>query len=127
MPFKNPEDKANVCEALRSGRFKQVQNKLHDGVGYCCLGVMLEVLDPEGHWEKPILSKSGLGNYWGWVSPDSIFPMDTSPSDKFLERIGFIRDENAETLYPEIDQLINLNDTQRLSFDLIAMHIEENL
>ena len=121
MPFKNPEDKAKVCEALRSGRFEQTHHKLHDGVGYCCLGVMLEVLDKEGHWEH--LSSN---DYVSWISPDSTMPMDTSPSNKFLERIGFIRDPEYSG-YPEIDELVNLNDTQRLPFNLIADHIEENL
>lgn len=38
------EDKTKWLEALRSGEYKQCASTLHDGVGYCCLGVLEKVL-----------------------------------------------------------------------------------
>jgi hypothetical protein len=37
--------KTKWIEALRSGEFKQAQNKLQQGDGYCCLGVLCRVAD----------------------------------------------------------------------------------
>jgi len=37
------ELKAKWVEALRSGEYQQCVGTLHDGVGYCCMGVLLEV------------------------------------------------------------------------------------
>lgn len=35
-------------EALRSGKYKQIQGVLKNGEGYCCLGVAAELFLPEG-------------------------------------------------------------------------------
>jgi hypothetical protein len=34
------ELKAKWVKALRSGRYQQSRGQMHDGVGYCCLGVL---------------------------------------------------------------------------------------
>ena len=36
--------KARWVAALRSGEYKQCQRVLHDGVGYCCIGVLETIL-----------------------------------------------------------------------------------
>lgn len=36
--------KQKWIRALRSGRYKQTQNQLHDGKAYCCLGVLCRVV-----------------------------------------------------------------------------------
>ena len=36
-----PEIKEKWVGALRSGQYKQCRNELHDGEGYCCLGVLV--------------------------------------------------------------------------------------
>lgn len=41
------ELKAKWVAALRSGEFKQCKGTLHNGVGYCCLGVLLAVAGEE--------------------------------------------------------------------------------
>ena len=43
------DDWEAVLNALESGEYEQCTGKLHDGKGYCCLGVMCQVLlgDPE--------------------------------------------------------------------------------
>ena len=45
-------------KALRSGEFKQAFGKLHNGQGYCCLGVLCKVMGSEftqlhdGRWQS---------------------------------------------------------------------------
>lgn len=36
--------KVKWLKALRSGRYKQTRQKLYDGKGYCCLGVLCRVV-----------------------------------------------------------------------------------
>lgn len=38
------KDMKKWVDALRSSDYKQCTNQLHDGVGYCCLGVMAKVV-----------------------------------------------------------------------------------
>jgi hypothetical protein len=40
------EIKTKWIAALRSGEYKQAKHELHDGRGFCCLGVLAEVLEP---------------------------------------------------------------------------------
>ena len=47
------EVKAQWVEALRSGKYKQAKGVLHKvGGGYCCLGVLCDVLGKE--WIEPL-------------------------------------------------------------------------
>lgn len=45
-----PEWKAKWVEALRSGRYEQVDGNLRAGQSYCVIGVLCDVVDPDG-WE----------------------------------------------------------------------------
>lgn len=42
------EQKAQWCEALRSGRYLQTKNKLRNKGFYCCFGVLCDLVDPSG-------------------------------------------------------------------------------
>ena len=44
----NPELKQKWTEALRSGRYQQTNGYLRDSCGYCCLGVLCDIVDPNG-------------------------------------------------------------------------------
>lgn len=44
----NPEVKIKWLEALRSGKYKQGKGCLRAGDSFCCLGVLIDVVDPEG-------------------------------------------------------------------------------
>lgn len=46
------QEKADWLEALRSGEYKQCRGGLHDGEGFCCLGVLYDVTH-DGDWENP--------------------------------------------------------------------------
>lgn len=44
-----PQLKAKWIEALESGRYEQTRGALHvKDEGYCCLGVLCDVIDPAG-------------------------------------------------------------------------------
>jgi hypothetical protein len=47
----NPEIKAKWVEALRSGKYSQTQHVLRNENGMCCLGVLADIVDPEG-WAR---------------------------------------------------------------------------
>lgn len=48
----NPEIKKRWVEALRSGKYKQTAGFLRDDFGFCCLGVLCDVVASEvgGTW-----------------------------------------------------------------------------
>lgn len=43
------EVKIKWIKALRSGKYKQITNKLCDGEGFCCLGVLCEISNLPKH------------------------------------------------------------------------------
>jgi hypothetical protein len=51
MSKMNPEVKARWVAALRSGKYAQGAGALRKGDCFCCLGVLCDVLDPDG-WEN---------------------------------------------------------------------------
>jgi hypothetical protein len=48
----NKEVLKNWLRALRSGKYQQTTGRLHEGQGFCCLGVLCD-LCPEGEWGEP--------------------------------------------------------------------------
>jgi hypothetical protein len=65
-----PEVKTKWVEALRSGKYKQAEGVLRDEDGsMCCLGVLCDILAPEGWKESPfggeaIMGKDGAESHW---------------------------------------------------------------
>jgi hypothetical protein len=47
----DPALKARWVEALRSGNYEQTKRTLRDGRGFCCLGVLCDLIDST-KWEK---------------------------------------------------------------------------
>ena len=45
------ELKKQWVEALRSGEYEQVRVELRNEKGYCCLGVLTELINPDVDWE----------------------------------------------------------------------------
>lgn len=43
----NPEFKERFIEALLSGKYKQDKGRLRTSIGYCCLGVLCDLFDPD--------------------------------------------------------------------------------
>jgi hypothetical protein len=106
----DPKVKKAWIEALKSGRYKQGQQRLRStSEHFCCLGVLADLIDPNA-WEY-----SCIGYYI--VSHDTA--LDASLSGEIREPIG-LRSEDQE-------YLIGLNDNDGKNFDEIADWIEEHL
>lgn len=63
MTKMNPEVKAKWVAALRSGEYKQTKDRLKDGSGHCCLGVLCDIFAKERGkpWTDASLSEAGPG------------------------------------------------------------------
>lgn len=69
-----PEHRKLWCDALRSGNYEQTSGYLHIGedgmeaAGYCCLGVLLDVIgseeDKDNHCMDDSFSEAQLGEDW---------------------------------------------------------------
>lgn len=107
----NPSVKRAWVEALRSGGYRQAQGRLYDrySAGYCCLGVLCDVVDPEG-WRSD-------GSYVAEFDGETVLMWDVL-SDEVLDALGMPEDEAKG--------LMDMNDTEDRSFDEIADHIESS-
>jgi len=111
----NPQWKQKWIEALRSGKYKQTRAKLRRQTGYCCLGVLCDLVDSKRWVEPPAL----CCNYFEYRDPTMEGVQPTSmPPDDILITTGL--------LAPLAQQLANLNDGGA-SFSEIAHWIEGNV
>ena len=110
--------------ALRSGDYTQTEGSLNDGEGFCCLGVLCNLIDSDGWF------RSGISGY-GWTAGDGI----PNPSVHILGPRSRSRNVTAKGLpdnYPLIildgattaQRLANMND-EGYTFEEIADYIEE--
>lgn len=107
----NQQMKARWIAALRSGEYRQARRYLKKGGGFCCLGVLCDLVDPGG-WSQALLCE---GEVVAWGHRDG----DTGcPSSDLLAEVGLHTDSACH--------LANINDAG-VSFDVIANYIEENL
>lgn len=97
--------KAEWIAALRGEKYKQIKGCLHDDGGYCCLGVLCEIVGGP-KWEDHGLTYFFDGD-------------DTMPPDTIKDRAG-IGEEVAE-------KFAAMNDNDGKSFAEIADFIEKNL
>lgn len=95
-------------DALRSGEYEQTRNTIRDDRGMCCLGVLCDIVDPEG-WETfgPRVHAHNLGQCG-----------EPAELDVDLLRAAGISREDAQ-------RLVELNDVYRASFDEIADWLED--
>lgn len=104
----NQEIKKKWVEALRGEKYQQTKKRLRDESGYCCLGVLCEVLQGkiEGfQWQEGQASYKGESNKLDLPST-------------LNEEIGL------PGMYE--DALVSMNDSGK-TFNKIADWIEENL
>jgi len=104
----NPELKAKWVEALRSGEYKQGSNRLLTADGrYCCMGVLCNLIDPEG-WTETLSHKTESGiSYSQGMGFESVLKISDIPAGVTMT-------------------LANMNDKGK-SFPEIASYIEANL
>lgn len=101
------ELKAKWVAALLSGDYSQTTGKLRRTDGYCCLGVLADIIDPEG-WSDPTKQKAvNLPPYMTWNKVAGFLP------HKILDK--------DSQMY-----LSSLNDTGN-SFKKIAKWIKANV
>lgn len=108
-----PELKSKWVAALRSGKYKQTQTVLRDDLGFCCLGVLCDVIGPTG-W-------SPVGGGFTYLDTFSLGLLGTP----LLNYVGLDADTQVE--------LTKLNDEAKLdmgspsTFAEIADYIEANV
>lgn len=90
-----PENKRIWVDALRSGKYQQTQDVLKNKNGFCCLGVLCEVLPPPPELEN-------------------------SP----YKYAAILINEGRDNKY-DVFQFIHKNDAMRWSFPEIADFVEE--
>ncbi len=93
--------------ALRSGEFKQAQGRLKKDGGFCCLGVVCHLQDPNGFF-----SAGGL--------KDGQHPF--AMLENSSEYGGLIKMLGHDTT----STLVSMNDSRRASFAEIADYLEAN-
>ena len=104
-----PKIKERWLAALRSGRYAQTTHSLRDDAGFCCLGVLCDVFDPDA-WEHGKTYGGAMG-----VLPTSVVEATDLP------------DEDADvTVGERRTTLSNLND-EGYTFAEIAELIEAQL
>lgn len=105
------ELKARWIESLRSGKFKQAQNTLCDGEGFCCLGVLLTISN-KGDWNGSMYEIEDYDDDGEKIVCDG--DMDGAPCRIF----GLPGDTHSA--------LITMNDDEGKSFLEIADFIEKS-
>lgn len=107
------ELKQQWIDALRSGKYPQARFSLKNYEGYCCLGVLCDIMNPNG-WSK---------DEWRcniWESADgNIKGIESAFRDDELLLVGLSKDEQFT--------LVNKNDMEKCSFSEIANYIEEHV
>ena len=81
------ENRRKWVEALRSGEYEQCTGRLHDGSGFCCLGVLCEVI---GMKKKRIATEI---YYFGNAS--EIAPLKAQRSVGLISRNGSFDYDNG--------------------------------
>lgn len=114
-----PTIKQRFLEALRSGRYKQINSYLRLDDCHCLLGVLCDVVDPDG-WGRPVI-----------VCDDGLhYAPQQGLSYRHHDKYGTPTDdvmEVAELTTQVVAQFTRMNDTWGWSFDRCADWIEENL
>lgn len=111
----NPEIKARWLEALRSGRYAQTKRTLRDENGFCCLGVLCDVVAPDLglQWKENLVN----GSRFNIANSISLLPTAVMAATGLL---------HADAVLDSGLSLIELNDNGH-SFSEIADIIEKEL
>jgi hypothetical protein len=99
--------------ALRSGEYKQTTGSLNNGRGYCCLGVLCELLKDESDLFNKYTDDGVLDNKSSFYGNE-----ETSLNNYQLDFV----DLQAE----QMDKLISLNDNYGRTFKELAYYIEKD-
>lgn len=106
-PKFNSDIKKKWLVALRSGKYSQCRGAFRKEDGFCCLGVLADVMQPDG-WETNWLKRTEQGRI-------------QHSSESFIYSGYFFEDK--QTCW----HLAALNDSAKKSFTEIADWVEENI
>jgi hypothetical protein len=121
----DPKLKAAWVKALRSGNYKQGQNKLYanepgaNRASYCCLGVLCRVIERSEDPEHEKLQKL----VDAWRDQSTVHEV----SEKLCAGFGLARRLKADVAETVEARLIWINDANGASFRKIADWVEEHL
>lgn len=108
--------------ALRSGEYQQTRQALYDGKGFCCLGVLCEIM------ERPKSLVNGTnGTYLYDFGPYTYTDDDGFDHTESFEEDGELPPPFREQIGMSLgfmEVLIEMNDTDRNNFSEIAEWIE---
>lgn len=117
-----PEAKTAWLTALRDGSHAQAQRQLRTLDGFCCLGVVCDIL-PLGEWMgHAYFANDELGD----GSSASAYTIPIALRSKVFELDAPANIDQSNELNKILNRLITMNDNGR-SFSEIADWIEENL
>ena len=108
-----PSWKEKWVNALRSGKYKQTRGNLQDGDGFCCLGVLCDLVDSEA-WEEVELCS--IRSFLGADTDGRGFAVSDMPPPSVLLTTGL----EDPSIYA------TLNDEDKYTFEQIADEIEAN-
>lgn len=112
----NQDIKKLWVDALRSGKYQQAEGALRISDGYCCLGVLCEVL------KIPKQTQQGSNVYqYGRLKATTMLPIEACN----LSRLGPQR--NPLIKYLEVHTGLSYVNDKHVSFNDIANLIEEQL
>ena len=110
---------------LESGEFKQCQEKLHDGTGFCCLGVLANQ-HPDCEW------KSNSDGFFypskNHLNPYALLEFDGADGSEiatFAEAVGLAKTSDHLSCDSFHVVVADLNDDDR-SFESIAAYLRKN-
>lgn len=104
----NADIKNRWVKALRSGQYEQTQGTLRNYQGFCCLGVLCDIMEPEG-WDREV------DEHWGCAD---------MPDESLLIKAGLMEPIPLTNYVPT--ELSEMNDKGK-SFAEIADWIEARL
>jgi hypothetical protein len=99
----NAEIKERWVAALRGGLYPQTSGSLRDNFGYCCLGVLCDIVDPE-KWEQ-------YGTSFGYENHTAFPPIGLRQDvglDARVEREAASMNDNGSS-FPEIADFLEKN------------------
>ena len=110
------ELKAKWLEALRSGKYRQKKKALRTDLGFCCLGVLVDVAEGGSDTSKPPLWKK----HFTWQVRHKVQRGPARDCD------GTILPETYGLTSGDILELTRINDTSD-DFTRVIEYIEENI
>lgn len=112
---------ANV---LRSGKYEQGNNELQTADGrFCCLGVLCDLVDPEGWQDRPRYAADGPSLDADVVSPMVLKQTRTHRGDRSYPSEAVARTAGLSRIH--MDYLARRNDIDGWSFERIADEVDE--